>query len=107
MGVIRFNRKNILSRFGILRAFILDNGTQFIGKKVKGRQMGHVHTGYEESAITTRNQDPIKGDEQITIVSKGKKFVPKISACEVHVWNTKRPIKESTRPRIATDDNQE
>ena len=32
---IRFIRINILSRFGIPRAFILDNGTQFISKKVR------------------------------------------------------------------------
>ena len=35
MDVIRFIGRNILSRFGILKAFIFDNGTQFVGKKVK------------------------------------------------------------------------
>ncbi|GFS42015.1 hypothetical protein Acr_00g0077690 [Actinidia rufa] len=35
MDVIRFIQRNILSSFGIPRAFILDNGTQFIGKKVR------------------------------------------------------------------------
>ncbi|GFZ15662.1 hypothetical protein Acr_25g0000710 [Actinidia rufa] len=33
--VIRFIRSNILSRFGIPRAFVSDNGTQFIGSKVR------------------------------------------------------------------------
>ena len=28
-------QKNILSRFGIPRAFVLDNGIQLIGKKLK------------------------------------------------------------------------
>ena len=35
MDMIIFIKKNILSRFGIPRAFISDNGTQFNGKKVK------------------------------------------------------------------------
>ena len=35
MDVIRFIQKNILSRFGIPRAFVSDNGTQFVGKKIK------------------------------------------------------------------------
>ena len=35
MNVIKFIKRNILSRFGIPRAFISDNGTQFIDKKVK------------------------------------------------------------------------
>ncbi|GFZ07043.1 hypothetical protein Acr_18g0012130 [Actinidia rufa] len=35
MDVIKFIRRNILSRFGIPRAFISDNGTKFIGKKIK------------------------------------------------------------------------
>lgn len=35
MDVIRFIRRNILSRFGIPRAFISDNENQIIGKKVK------------------------------------------------------------------------
>ncbi|GFS42838.1 hypothetical protein Acr_00g0081980 [Actinidia rufa] len=34
-NVIRFIRRNILSRFGIPRAFVSDNGTQFVGSKVK------------------------------------------------------------------------
>ena len=34
-NVIILIHKNILSRFGIPKAFILDNGTQFMGKKVK------------------------------------------------------------------------
>ena len=33
--VIKFIHKNIFSRFGIPRAFVLDNGKQFIDKKVK------------------------------------------------------------------------
>ena len=33
--VIRFIRGNILSRFGIPRAFVSDNGTQFVGSKVR------------------------------------------------------------------------
>ncbi|GFS40490.1 hypothetical protein Acr_00g0068850 [Actinidia rufa] len=33
--VIRFIRGNIISRFGIPRAFVSDNGTQFVGSKVK------------------------------------------------------------------------
>ena len=35
MDVIKFIRINILWRFDIPRAFISDNGTQFVGKKVK------------------------------------------------------------------------
>ena len=35
MDVIRFIRKNILSKFGIPKAFVSNNGTQFIGKQVK------------------------------------------------------------------------
>ena len=35
VDVIRFIRKNILSRFGIPRVFVLDNGTQFVSQKVK------------------------------------------------------------------------
>ena len=35
MDVIRFIQRNILSRFGIPRAFVSDNGTQFVSKKVK------------------------------------------------------------------------
>ncbi|GFS40362.1 hypothetical protein Acr_00g0068110 [Actinidia rufa] len=34
--VIRFIRSNILSRFGIPRAFVSDNGTQFVESKVRG-----------------------------------------------------------------------
>ncbi|XP_057465711.1 uncharacterized protein LOC130755326 [Actinidia eriantha] len=34
--VVRFIRGNILSRFGIPRAFASDNGTQFVGSKVRG-----------------------------------------------------------------------
>ncbi|GFZ00954.1 hypothetical protein Acr_14g0005890 [Actinidia rufa] len=34
--VIRFIRGNILSKFGIPRAFVSDNGTQFVGSKVRG-----------------------------------------------------------------------
>ena len=34
-NVIKFIHRNILSRFGILRAFVSDNGTQFMGQKVK------------------------------------------------------------------------
>ena len=33
--VIRFIHKNILSRFGIPRAFVSDNDTQFVGSKVR------------------------------------------------------------------------
>ncbi|GFZ15738.1 hypothetical protein Acr_25g0001470 [Actinidia rufa] len=33
--VIRFIQRNILSRFGIPRAFVLDNGTQFVRSKVR------------------------------------------------------------------------
>ena len=33
--VIRFIRTNILSRFGIPKAFVSDNGTQFVGSKVR------------------------------------------------------------------------
>ena len=33
--VIRFIHINILSRFGIPRAFVSNNETQFVGKKVK------------------------------------------------------------------------
>ncbi|GFS42946.1 hypothetical protein Acr_00g0082720 [Actinidia rufa] len=33
--VIKFIRSNILSRFGIPRAFVTDNGTQFVGSKVR------------------------------------------------------------------------
>ena len=35
MDVIKFIRINILWRFDIPGAFISDNGTQFVGKKVK------------------------------------------------------------------------
>ena len=35
MDVIRFIKRNILPRFSIPRAYISDNGTQFIGKKVR------------------------------------------------------------------------
>ena len=35
MDVIRFIRRNIFSKFGILKVFISDNRTSFIGKKVK------------------------------------------------------------------------
>ena len=35
MDVIRFIRRNIMSRFGNPKAILLDNGTQFIGKKVR------------------------------------------------------------------------
>ncbi|XP_057485872.1 uncharacterized protein LOC130772151 [Actinidia eriantha] len=35
MDVIKFIRRNILSKFDILRALMLDNGTQFISKKVR------------------------------------------------------------------------
>ena len=34
-NVIKFNCKNILSRFGISRAFVSDNGTRFVRNKVK------------------------------------------------------------------------
>ncbi|XP_057488501.1 uncharacterized protein LOC130774471 [Actinidia eriantha] len=34
--VVKFIRGNILSRFGIPRAFVSDNGTQFVGSKVRG-----------------------------------------------------------------------
>ena len=33
--VIIFIRRNILSRFGIPKVFMSDNGTQFVSKKVK------------------------------------------------------------------------
>ena len=33
--MIRFIWRNILSKFGIPRALVLDNSTQFMGKKVK------------------------------------------------------------------------
>ena len=35
MDVIKFIRRNILSRFSIPKVFVLDNGTQFVGQKVK------------------------------------------------------------------------
>ena len=35
MDIIKFIRINILSRFGIPRAFVSDNGTQFVKKKLK------------------------------------------------------------------------
>ena len=35
IDVIRFIRSNILSRFGIPRVFVSDNGTQFVGSKVR------------------------------------------------------------------------
>ncbi|XP_057482051.1 uncharacterized protein LOC130768985 [Actinidia eriantha] len=35
VDVIKFIRRNILSRFGIPRAFVSDNGTKFIGSKVR------------------------------------------------------------------------
>ena len=35
VDVIRFIHTNILSTFGIPRAFVSDNGTQFVRKKVK------------------------------------------------------------------------
>ena len=35
MGVIRLSEENILSRFDIPRAFISNNGTQFIDKNFK------------------------------------------------------------------------
>ena len=35
VDVIKFIRHNILSRFGISRAFVSDNRTQFVGQKVK------------------------------------------------------------------------
>ena len=35
MNVIKFIRRNILSRFGIPKAFISNNGSQFVGQKMK------------------------------------------------------------------------
>ena len=35
MDVIRFIGINVFSKFGIFRAFMSDNGTQFVGKTVK------------------------------------------------------------------------
>ena len=35
MDVIRFIRKNIMSKFNIPKAFVSNNKTQFIGKKIK------------------------------------------------------------------------
>ena len=60
--------------------------------------MGRMRKGYEESGIMTKNQDPVRGDELITIVMEDRKFAAQIGACEVCVWNTKRPITETTCP---------
>ena len=52
-NVIRFICRNILSKFGILRPFVLDNGTQFVGQKVKDL-LGQLKIEFYNSPLTNR-----------------------------------------------------
>ena len=70
VDVIRFIHRNILSRFGIPRAFVSNNETQFVGQKVKDIldelkiEFYNLTPSYSQRANRSNQQENHKRDQK-------------------------------------------